>query len=104
MDLSKLVAAVLLFAGGALVETGVAQTASLASPGPGVFIVTSDASAPVALYRVDPEYTEAAYQAKYSGTVVLRSVIDPTGAARDICVIRSLGLGLDENLLESKGS
>ncbi|PYT23266.1 MAG: hypothetical protein DMG57_32520 [Acidobacteria bacterium] len=54
MDLSKLVAAVLLFAGGALVETGVAQTASLASPGPGVFIVTSDASAPVLSTRSIP--------------------------------------------------
>jgi TonB family protein len=55
----------------------------------------------VALYIVDVEYTEAAFQAKYSGTVVLRSVIDATGAARDICVARGLGLGLNENAIEA---
>src|SRR5229473_2965729 len=98
MELSKLVAGVLLFAGSAVVETGVAQTAS---PGPSVFRVGGGVSAPVVLYKVDPEYAEEARKAKYSGTVVLQLIVDSGGCARDIRVDHSLGLGLDEKAVEA---
>jgi len=66
-----------------------------------VFRVGGGVSAPVVLYKVDPEYSEEARKAKYSGTVVLQLVVDPAGKARDIRVVRSLGLGLDEKAIEA---
>jgi TonB family protein len=58
-------------------------------------------SAPVVLYKVDPEYSEEARKAKYSGTVVLQLVVDSSGKAQNIHVVRSLGLGLDEKAIEA---
>ena len=69
--------------------------------GGGVFRVGGGVSAPVVLYKVDPEYSEEARKAKYSGTVVLQLVVDAGGKARDIRVVRSLGLGLDEKAIEA---
>jgi len=69
--------------------------------GGGVFRVGGGVSAPVVLYKVDPEYSEEARKAKYSGTVVLQLVVDAAGHARDIRVVRSLGLGLDEKAIEA---
>jgi protein TonB len=69
--------------------------------GGGVFRVGGGVSAPVVLYKVDPEYSEEARKAKYSGTVVLQLVVDATGRAQNIRVVRSLGLGLDEKAIEA---
>src|SRR5215472_15421044 len=69
--------------------------------GGGVFRVGGGVSAPVVLYKVDPEYSEEARKAKYSGTVVLQLVVDSSGKARDVRVVRSLGLGLDEKAIEA---
>ena len=69
--------------------------------GGGVFRVGGGVSAPQVLYKVDPEYSEEARKAKYSGTVVLQLVVDASGRARDIKVVRSLGLGLDEKAIEA---
>jgi protein TonB len=69
--------------------------------GGGVFRVGGGVSAPVPLYKPDPEYSEEARKAKYSGTVVLSITVDATGKPRDIKVIRSLGLGLDEKAIEA---
>jgi periplasmic protein TonB len=69
--------------------------------GGGVFHVGGGVSAPVPLYKPDPEYSEEARKAKYSGTVVLSIIVDSTGKPRDIKVIRSLGLGLDEKAIEA---
>jgi TonB family protein len=69
--------------------------------GGGVFRVGGGVSAPMVLYKVDPEYSEEARKAKYSGTVVLQLIVDPSGKARDIKVVRSLGLGLDEKAIEA---
>jgi len=69
--------------------------------GGGVFRVGGGVSAPQVLYKVDPEYSEEARKAKYSGTVVLQLIVDASGRARDIKVVRSLGLGLDEKAIEA---
>ena len=58
-------------------------------------------SAPVVLYKVDPEYSEEAHKAGYSGTVVLTLVVDATGEARDIRVIHSLCVSLDQKAVEA---
>jgi len=54
---------------------------------------------PRLLSKVEPEYSEEARLAKLNGTVVLYVVVRPDGHASDMRVIRSLGLGLDENAI-----
>jgi TonB family protein len=92
----ELMAAVFLFVGCAPVRLCLAETPNR------VFRVWAMAfRRQLVLYKVDPEYTEEAFKAKYSGTVVLRTIVDSTGRARDICVVRSLGLGLDEEAIKA---
>lgn len=69
--------------------------------GGGVFKVGGGVSSPSVLFRVDPEYSEEARKAKYSGTVVLAIIVDTEGRARDIHVVKSLGMGLDEKAIEA---
>lgn len=69
--------------------------------GGGVFRIGGDVSQPVPIYKIEPEYSEEARKAKYSGTVLLSVVIDDHGLTRDIHVIRPLGLGLDEKAIEA---
>ncbi len=56
---------------------------------------------PKLVNKVEPEYSEEARIAKYQGTVVLQVVIGPDGAAHNIQVKRSLGLGLDQKAAEA---
>lgn len=69
--------------------------------GGGVYQIGGDVSAPVPIYKPEPEYSEEARKAKYSGSVLLSIVIDEHGNTRDIHVIRPLGLGLDEKAIEA---
>lgn len=69
--------------------------------GGGAFRVGGGVSAPLVLFKVEPEYSEEARKAKFQGTVVLAIIVDPSGQARDIRVIRPLGLGLDEKAIEA---
>ena len=69
--------------------------------GGGVFKVGGGVSQPSVLFKVDPEYSEEARKAKYSGTVMLAVVVDVEGHARDIHVVKSLGMGLDEKAIEA---
>ena len=69
--------------------------------GGGVFRVGGGVSAPSVLVNVDPEYSEEARKAKYSGTVLLSVVVDSEGRAREIKVLKSLGMGLDEKAVEA---
>ncbi len=69
--------------------------------GGGAYRVGGGVSAPVILHQVDPEYSEEARKAKYSGTVLLRIVVDPTGRVTKAEVVRSLGMGLDEKAIEA---
>jgi protein TonB len=69
--------------------------------GGGVFRVGGGVSQPVIVFKVDPEYSEEARKAKYSGTVVLSVIVDTEGKAREIKVLKSLGMGLDEKAVEA---
>ncbi len=46
--------------------------------------------------KTAPEYTEAARQAKLEGTVGVRLIVNADGEPEDAYVLRSLGLGLDQ--------
>jgi TonB family protein len=69
--------------------------------GGGVFQIGGGVSAPRAIFTPDPEYSEEARRAKHQGTVVLWLVVGPDGRPRDLRVLRSLGLGLDEKAMEA---
>jgi len=69
--------------------------------GGGVFKVGGGVSQPSVLTKVDPEYSEEARKAKYSGTVMLQIVVYTDGHAGDIHVVKSLGMGLDEKAIEA---
>jgi TonB family protein len=69
--------------------------------GGGAFRVGGGVSQPQVLHKVDPEYSEEARKAKYSGTVLLSLVVDVDGKAKQIRVTKGVGLGLDEKAVEA---
>jgi periplasmic protein TonB len=64
--------------------------------GGGAYRVGGSVLAPRPLATPDPEYTEQAREAKLQGMCVLGLIVGADGKPRDIRVIRSLGMGLDE--------
>ncbi len=69
--------------------------------GGGAYKIGGEVSAPVLVNKVEPEYSEEARKAKYSGSVLLSIIVDATGTPREIHVVRPLGLGLDEKAIEA---
>ena len=76
-------------------------------PGPGegykagIFISGNGVSAPTVLTRVDPEYSEEARKARFSGAVQLSFVVGIDGHGESIQVVRGLGMGLDEKAVDA---
>jgi len=64
------------------------------SPGDGISI-------PRAIYSPEPEFSEEARRSKYQGEVTLLATIGADGRTRDLLVVRSLGMGLDEKAVEA---
>jgi protein TonB len=56
---------------------------------------------PLLIQSVEPEYTEAARNAKISGTVLVNLIVEPNGNPSHIRVIRGLGIGLDEKAIQA---
>lgn len=66
-----------------------------------VMHVGNGVMAPELVSKVEPQYTEQARAAKYRGSVLLSIVVGTDGRATDFKVIKSLGMGLDENAIEA---
>jgi TonB family protein len=71
------------------------------SPSRTVFSIGNGTTAPTVLTRVEPEYSDQARNAKYSGSVLLSLVVNTDGKADDIKVLRGAGMGLDEKAIEA---
>jgi periplasmic protein TonB len=56
---------------------------------------------PRAIYDRNPEYSEEARKSRTQGTVVLSVIVDAAGNARNVRVVRSLGMGLDQKAIEA---
>ena len=69
--------------------------------GGGVYSVGGNVSQPVPIYEPDPPYSEQARKAKFQGTVVLAIEIDAQGNVLNPQVVKALGLGLDEEALNT---
>src|SRR5690606_27947819 len=63
--------------------------------------IGGDVSAPKPIYKVEPQYTSEARDARVEGAVLLSVVIDETGTISDIHVVRGLDEGLDNNAVEA---
>jgi TonB family protein len=57
--------------------------------------------APKVLYKVDPNYTQEARDAKIEGTVVVDVEVHPDGKAHNLKVERTLDPGLDQKALDA---
>lgn len=71
------------------------------APGEQISRVGGGVSAPSVISRQNPAYSREALQAKLEGAVTLSIVVDKQGAATNIQVVKSLGLGLDEKAIEA---
>ncbi len=60
-----------------------------------------DISEPIPIYEPDPQYSDAARQAKFQGTVIVSVIIGTDGRVHDPHILRRLGLGLDEKAIEA---
>jgi protein TonB len=69
--------------------------------GGSAFKIGGGVSAPVPIFRPEPEYSEEARKAKWQGGVTLQIVVDEMGVPKDIRVTRSLGMGLDQKAIEA---
>lgn len=69
----------------------------------GIFDAGHGVTNPEPIVRVEPEYSEEARKAKYSGTVLLSFVVNKDGTTSDFQVERSLGMGLDQKAIEAVG-
>jgi TonB family protein len=67
----------------------------------GYYRVGGEVSAPRAIKSRDPEYTNAARNAKIKGSVVLWLVVNEQGLPEHIKVQKSLGYGLDESAINA---
>ena len=69
--------------------------------GGGVMHVGGTVRAPVVIYQVDPEFSEEARKAKFSGNVEVYLWVDENGNPSHIRVARGVGMGLDEKAKEA---
>jgi len=69
--------------------------------GGGVFHVGGAVMAPRLIVQVDPEFSEEARKAKFSGNVEVYIWVDTDGKPSHIRVVRGVGMGLDEKAVEA---
>jgi TonB family protein len=76
-------------------------------PGPGggccgdLYGVGNGVSMPRAIYAPEPEFSEEARIAKFQGEVTLLVTIGTDGRARNLTVVRSVGMGLDQKAIDA---
>jgi periplasmic protein TonB len=69
--------------------------------GGGVYQVGGSVRPPIAIYTPDPEFSEEARKAKFSGNVVVSLIVDRDGRPQRVHVLRGVGMGLDEKAVEA---
>jgi TonB family protein len=67
----------------------------------GAYRIGAGVSAPMVLFKIEPEYSEEARKAKFQGSVMLSIVVDQYGEPQDIKVLRPLGMGLDQQAMDA---
>lgn len=62
-------------------------------------IIGGGVSAPVVLFKPEPEFSEEARRAKVAGNVIVYLQVDEQGRPRNVRVVRGIGMGLDQKAL-----
>ena len=71
------------------------------APASPVFRIGGGTSVPSLVYKIEPEYSEAARQAKFSGAVLLSLVVNERGYPEQMRISHLTGLGLDRQAIEA---
>lgn len=66
-----------------------------------LFHIGGGISMPEVVYKPDPEFSEEARKAKFSGNVLVYLYIEPDGTTSHVRVVRGIGMGLDEKAVEA---
>ncbi len=69
--------------------------------GGGVMHIGGSVRPPVLTFSVDPEFSEEARKAKFSGNVEVYLWVDENGNPSHVKVVRGVGMGLDEKAVEA---
>jgi protein TonB len=69
--------------------------------GGGVYRPGNGVSPPEEIYSVEPEFSDEARKARYSGTVLVGLIVGADGLPHNAHIVRALGMGLDEKALEA---
>jgi len=69
--------------------------------GGGVYNIGGGVSKPIPLYTPEPEFSEEARKAKFSGSVQVFCIVDEQGKPTNVKVVRGVGMGLDEKAVEN---
>jgi protein TonB len=69
--------------------------------GGGAYKPGGGVTAPIAILKPEPEYSEEARKAKWSGSVMISLVVDVNGMPQSVQVVKPLGLGLDQKAIEA---
>jgi len=69
--------------------------------GGGLRRIGGGVSAPELIYKVDPEFSEEARKSKTTGNVLVNLIVDQSGHAQNVHVLRGVGMGLDEKAVEA---
>jgi TonB family protein len=67
----------------------------------GLYAIGNGVSMPKPIFAPEPEFSEEARRVKLQGEVTLLGTIGADGLPRNLRVVRSLGMGLDEKALEA---
>lgn len=102
------VAVLMLLAGFAIIHKfplktrgGPSAASNPVQTAPQIFSVGNGVIAPVAIYKPEPLYTEAARRAKIQGTAVFWAIIGADGAVKDVTITKLLDPGLDQNAMDT---
>jgi protein TonB len=74
---------------------------SAGNTGGGVMHVGGSVKAPLLVTQVEPEFSEEARKAKFSGNVQVYLIVDQHGNPTHVRAIRGVGMGLDEKAVEA---
>jgi protein TonB len=69
--------------------------------GGGVMHIGGSVRPPEVLHSVEPEFSEEARKAKFSGNVQVYLIVDENGNPSHVRVVRGVGMGLDEKAVEA---
>ena len=75
---------------------GPGETQGIARSTPGHIV-----SAPILIHKVEPEFSEEARKAKYSGIVLMAIEVDANGGPRAFRILQGPGLGLEQKAIDA---